>query len=83
MKLKNIVVTTSLLLGTFTSSFAADVVDSNVNADTATTTQDSSAEVDTSLDLNYFSTPFLLALGVHLQIKIIPGVLKIDQVNGT
>ena len=63
MKLKNIVVTTSLLLGTFTSSFAADVVDSNVNADTATTTQDSSAEVDTSLDSNYFSTPFASTWG--------------------
>jgi OOP family OmpA-OmpF porin len=63
MKLKKIVVATSVLLGTFTTSFAADVVDSNVNADTAITTQNSSTEVDTSLDSNYFSTPFASTLG--------------------
>ncbi|MGQ4001627.1 OmpA family protein [Francisellaceae bacterium CB299] len=57
MKLKKIVVATSVLFGTFTASFAVDAVDAdtaNVNADT---TQNSSA-VDTNLDSNYFLAPF-------------------------
>ena len=49
MKLKNIVVATSVLLGTFTASFAADTV---------ATTQEGSAPVDTNLNSNYFLAPF-------------------------
>ncbi len=63
MKLKNIVVATSVLLGTFTASFAADAVDvdtANVNADTV---QNSSATVDTNLDSNYFLAPFASTWG--------------------
>ena len=65
MKLKNIAVATSVLLGTFTASFAADAVDvdtTNVSTDIATTTQDSPAAVDTGLDSNYFLTPFASTL---------------------
>ncbi len=46
MKLKKIVVATSVLLGTFTVSFAADAVDAN------------SDNVDTNFDVNYFMKPF-------------------------
>ena len=60
MKLKNIVVATSVLLGTFTASFAADTLgadSTNVNADKANIKHDNSV-ADNSLDSNYFLTPF-------------------------
>ena len=57
MKIKKIVVATSVLLGTFTASFAIDAVGTGI------ATQDSSAPVDTNLDSNYFLAPFASTWG--------------------
>ena len=60
MKLKNITVVTSILLGTFTTSFAVEAMDtSSTNTDTATINQNSSTEkVDSNLDSSNFLSPF-------------------------